>query len=126
MSISEPGPKNWSLDIGVKGLCAIAHATSCGRPRAYAATVGRIAVRVQPRASRDEIAGERAGVLVLRVKAPPVDGRANAAACRLVAKRVGVPPSHVKVVRGESARDKLLEIEGRDEDALRRTLAPGD
>jgi uncharacterized protein len=88
--------------------------------------VGRIAVRVQPRASRDEIAGERAGVLVLRVRAPPVDGRANAAACRLVAKRVGVPPSRVKVVRGESARDKLLEIEGVDEDTLRRTLAPGD
>jgi uncharacterized protein len=88
--------------------------------------VGRIAVRVQPRASRDEIVGERAGVLVLRVKAPPLDGRANAAVCRLVAKRVGVPPSRVKVVRGESARDKLLEIEGRDEDALRRALAPSD
>jgi uncharacterized protein len=88
--------------------------------------VGRIAVRVQPRASRDEIVGERAGVLVLRVMAPPVEGRANVAVCRLVAKRVGVPASRVKVVRGESARDKLLEIEGRDEDALRRALAPGD
>jgi uncharacterized protein len=88
--------------------------------------VGRIAVRVQPRASRDEIVGERNGVLVLRVKAPPVDGRANVAVCRLVAKRVGVPPSRVRVVRGESARDKLLEIEGRDSDALRRALGPGD
>ena len=65
-------------------------------------------------------------MLVLRVKAPPVDGRANAAACRLVAKRLGIPPSRVKVVRGESARDKLLEIEGRDENALRRALIPAD
>jgi len=88
--------------------------------------VGRIAVRVQPRASRDEIAGEREGVLAVRVKAPPVDGRANEAVRRLVAKRVGVPPSRVRVVRGESARDKLLEIEGRDSDELRRALAPGD
>jgi uncharacterized protein (TIGR00251 family) len=88
--------------------------------------VGRIAVRVQPRASRDEIVGEREGVLAVRVKAPPVDGRANAAVCRLVAKHVGVPPSRVTVVRGESAREKLLEIEGRDSDALRRALAVGD
>jgi uncharacterized protein len=95
-------------------------------PLLESASVGRIAVRVQPRASRDEIVGERNGVLVLRVKAPPVDGRANVAVCRLVAKRVGVPPSRVRVVRGESARDKLLEIEGRDSDALRRALGPGD
>ncbi len=87
--------------------------------------MGRIAVRVQPRASRDEIAGERNGAFLVRVKAPPVDGRANAAVCRLVAKRLGVPPSRVRVVRGESARDKLLEIEGRDADALRHALAPG-
>ena len=86
--------------------------------------MGRIAVRVQPRASRDEIAGERNGAFLVRVKAPPVDGRANAAVCRLVAKRLGVPQSRVRVVRGESARDKLLEIEGRDADGLRRALAP--
>jgi uncharacterized protein len=87
--------------------------------------VGRIPVRVQPRASRDEIAGERNGAFLVRVKAPPADGRANAAVCRLVAKRVGVPPSRVRVVHGESARDKLLEIEGRDADALRHALGPG-
>ena len=87
--------------------------------------LGRIAVRVQPRARRDEIAGERAGVLVCRVKAPPVDGRANVAVRRLVAKRLGIAPSRVAVVRGESAREKLLEVEGIDADELRRALGPG-
>jgi uncharacterized protein len=84
--------------------------------------VGRIAVRVQARSSRDEIDGEREGAVVVRVKAPPVDGRANVALRRLVAKRLGVAPSRVSVVRGASARDKLIEVEGLDDDAVWRTL----
>jgi uncharacterized protein (TIGR00251 family) len=84
--------------------------------------VGRIAVRVQARSSRDEIDGEREGAVLVRVKAPPVDGRANVALRRLVAKRLGVAPSRVSVVRGASARDKLIEVEGLDDDAVWRTL----
>jgi uncharacterized protein (TIGR00251 family) len=81
-----------------------------------------LAVRVQPRAKRDEVAGERAGAVVIRIAAPPVDGKANAALCRFVAQRAGVPRSAVSVVRGESARDKLLRVEGIDLDALRVAL----
>jgi uncharacterized protein (TIGR00251 family) len=84
--------------------------------------VARIAIRVQPRAARDEIAGERDGALLVRVTAPPVDGKANDAACKLLAKRLGVAPSRVAVVRGASARDKLVEVEGVEEEALRRQL----
>lgn len=84
--------------------------------------MGRIAVRVQARSSRDEIDGEREGAVLVRVKAPPVDGRANVALRRLVAKRLGVAPSRVSVVRGASARDKLIEVEGLDDDAVWRTL----
>lgn len=69
-------------------------------------------VRVQPRARRDEIAGERAGALLVRVTAPPAEGRANDAVRRLVAKVAGIPPSRVVVVQGASARDKLLRLEG--------------
>jgi uncharacterized protein (TIGR00251 family) len=54
----------------------------------------------------------RDGVLVAKVTAPPVDGKANRALCRLISKRVGVPPSRVSVVRGEKSRDKLVCIEG--------------
>jgi uncharacterized protein YggU (UPF0235/DUF167 family) len=84
--------------------------------------VARLAVRVQARASSDALGGERAGALVVRVTAPPVDGRANAAVCALVARAAGVPKSAVTVVRGAGARDKLLEIRGLDEPALRRRL----
>jgi uncharacterized protein (TIGR00251 family) len=73
--------------------------------------VALIEVRVQPRAAKNELV-ERDGRLIARVTAPPVDGRANTAVCKLVAKAHGVPPSRVRIVRGEAARDKLLEIEG--------------
>ena len=84
--------------------------------------VARLAVRVQARASSDALGGERGGALVVRVTAPPVDGRANAAVCALVARAAGVPKSAVTVVRGAGARDKLLEIRGLDEPTLRRRL----
>jgi uncharacterized protein len=81
-----------------------------------------VAVRVQARARRDEIAGERGGRLLVRVTAPPLEGKANAAVCRLLAKRLGLSPGRVAVVRGASARDKLLEIEGIESAQLRRLL----
>jgi uncharacterized protein (TIGR00251 family) len=87
--------------------------------------VGRLAVRVQPRARRDEIAGERGGSLLVRVRAPPLEGKANAAVCRLLARRLGLAPGRVAVVRGVSSRDKLVEIEGIEADELRRLLDIG-
>ena len=75
----------------------------------------RIDVRLQPRAPRDEIAGWRGGRLVVRVTAPPVDDRANAALCKLIAKRAGVPRSAVAVVVGLRSRDKVVEISGLDD-----------
>ena len=92
-----------------------------GRAEVDAAT---ITVRVQPRAKRDEIAGERAGVLVVRVAAPPVDGKANRALVKLIAARAGVAPSKVAIVRGEHAREKVVRVEGVAEAALRSALAP--
>jgi uncharacterized protein (TIGR00251 family) len=85
--------------------------------------MARLAVRVQPRARRDEIVGERAGVVLIRVTAPPVEGKANAAVCRLLAKRLGLAPGKVAVVRGVAARDKLVEIEGFEPDEARRALS---
>jgi uncharacterized protein (TIGR00251 family) len=81
-------------------------------------------VRVIPRAARDELAGTRAGRLLVRVTAPPLDGRANAAVCALLAHAAGVPKGAVSVVRGASSRDKRVLIDGvEDEDALRARLA---
>jgi hypothetical protein len=79
-------------------------------------------VRLQPRARRDEVVGERADAIVIRVTAPPVDGKANAALCAFVARAAGVAPSRVSVVRGHSARDKVVRVEGAEEMALRHAL----
>jgi uncharacterized protein len=85
--------------------------------------MARITVRVQPRARREEIAGERDGALVVRVTAPPVEGRANDAVRKLLAKRLGIAPGRVSVVRGASGRDKLVEIDGMEPEAIRRALS---
>ena len=80
-------------------------------------------MRAIPRAVRDELAGTRNGRLLVRVSAPPLDGRANAAVCALLAKAAGVPRSAVRVVRGERSRDKRVRIEGvADEAAVRARL----
>jgi uncharacterized protein (TIGR00251 family) len=81
-----------------------------------------LTVRLQPRARRDEIVGERAGAIVIRVTAPPVDGKANEALCRLIAKAAGVAPSRVRVIRGHTARAKVVEVEGVELEALRAAL----
>ncbi|HEX2708829.1 MAG TPA: DUF167 domain-containing protein [Solirubrobacterales bacterium] len=82
----------------------------------------QLAVRLRPRGHRDELMGIVDGVLQARVSAPPVDGKANRALCRLIAKRVGVAPSKVSVVRGEKSRDKLVRVEGVGEGALLEAL----
>jgi uncharacterized protein (TIGR00251 family) len=77
-------------------------------------------VRVTPRAARNQIAGERDGVLLVRVTAPPEAGKANVAVCKLIAKALRVAPSRVTVARGGGSREKLLRIEGLQESDLGR------
>jgi uncharacterized protein len=84
-----------------------------------------IAVRVTTRARASEIAGERDGVLLVRVRAPPADGRANAELCRLIAKHAGVGVRNVAVAGGASAREKLVRVDGIDKEELRRRLVAG-
>jgi uncharacterized protein (TIGR00251 family) len=84
----------------------------------------RIDVRVQPRASRDELVGIRDGVLHARVCAAPVAGAANRAVCRLIASRAGVAPSRVEVIRGERGRSKLVRVIGLSSQELLDALGP--
>jgi uncharacterized protein len=69
-------------------------------------------VRVQPRASREELAGVREGALVVRLTAAPVEGAANRALARLLGKRLGVPPSAVVIAAGRTSRSKLVVVTG--------------
>jgi uncharacterized protein len=71
-----------------------------------------LAVRVSPRASRNAIEGEHQGALKVRLTAPPVDDRANDALRRLLAERLNVPVSAVRIVAGEKSRTKRVEIAG--------------
>ena len=80
-------------------------------------------MRVQPRASREAIVGWREDALRLAVTAPPVDGEANEAVRRLLARALGVAPSAVSVIRGERSRDKVVRVEGLTGAALRSRLA---
>jgi uncharacterized protein (TIGR00251 family) len=82
----------------------------------------QLEVRLQPRARRDELVGIRDGVLVARVCAPPVDGEANRALCRMIARRAGVAPTRVTVVAGKQARVKLLRVTGIEYGSLIETL----
>ncbi len=84
--------------------------------------MAELTVRLQPRARANEILGERDGALVVRVTAPPLEGRANEALCALIAKRAGVGKRSVSVVRGASSRDKVVRVDGVEPAALRRAL----
>jgi uncharacterized protein (TIGR00251 family) len=79
-------------------------------------------VRLQPRARANEILGERGGVLIVRVSAPPVQGRANDALCRLIAKHARVGLSRVSIVRGAGSRQKVVRVEGAHPERLRAIL----
>ena len=75
-------------------------------------------LRVRASAHHDEVVAIRNGVLVVRVTAPAVEGRANEALRRQVAKRLGVPKSAITIVRGHHSRDKVIEIDGVDQPTL--------
>ena len=84
--------------------------------------MAQIRVRLTPRAAREQITAADGDGYLVRVTAPPVDGRANDALCRLIARRAGVAPSRVTVVRGAASRDKTLSVEGVDAATLRERL----
>jgi uncharacterized protein (TIGR00251 family) len=83
-----------------------------GLPVRATATGVRVDLRVIPRAPKNQIAGVREGRLLVRVTAPPVDSAANDAVIALMAKALGVPKRAVRLVAGETSRNKTVEIEG--------------
>ena len=84
--------------------------------------MAQIRVRLTPRAAREQIAAGDGGSYLVRVTAPPVDGRANDALCRLIADRAGVAPSRVTLLRGAKGREKVLHVDGVDAATLHERL----
>jgi uncharacterized protein (TIGR00251 family) len=82
----------------------------------------RVSVRLRPRGRGDALLGFEDGVLRARVSAPPTDGRANRALCKLIAAQVGIAPSRVSIVQGAKSRDKIVEVESVGADELTERL----
>jgi len=80
----------------------------------------RLTVRVQPRASRNEIAGVHGDALKVRLTAPPVEGAANEALVEFLAATFGIPVRAVTLVAGASSRTKVVELAGVTEESVRR------
>ena len=70
----------------------------------------RINLRVIPRARQNKIDVDESGLYRVHITAAPVDGAANAAVIKLLAEYFDVPKSQIKIVRGDAARDKVIEI----------------
>ena len=81
-------------------------------------------LRVQPRASRDEVVEVLStGALKVRIKAPPVDGAANAHLLKWLAKKVlAVSPRQLSLVRGHTGRDKVVAVAGLTVEEVRERL----
>lgn len=86
----------------------------------------RFSVRLQPRASRNEIAGLRGSSLGIRVTAPPVDGLANEALIDFLSDSLGVSRRNVCIVTGQSSRTKVVEVSEVDLKAVQRLAAEGE
>jgi hypothetical protein len=90
--------------------------------KGQAMDTARVAVRLTPRAAHEEVSGFEGDTLRVRVTAPPVEGRANQALTRLLAKRLGVARGDVRVVAGQASRDKVVAIDGLTMEEVRRRL----
>jgi uncharacterized protein len=80
-------------------------------------------VHVKPRASRSCVVGLRAGVLDVRVAAPPVEGEANAELCRMLGRYFGLAPGRVEVVSGATSRSKVIRLSGLGIEEVRARIA---
>lgn len=83
-----------------------------------------VSVHVQPRASRNEICSLHGDRLKIRIQAPPVDGAANAACQKILAKRLKVPKSSIILKSGTSSRQKIFRIKGISFNEAERILQP--
>ena len=83
------------------------------------------AVRVQPRASRNAIEGEWQGALKVRLTAPPVDDKANAALCVFLAEQLNIPRSAVRILAGEHSRNKRVKVRGVSVEQIRNLAKEG-
>jgi uncharacterized protein (TIGR00251 family) len=81
-----------------------------------------LAIKVTPRSGSDQITGVDGSALKIRLKAPPVDGKANDQLIRFLSGLLEVPPSEIRIVRGQTSREKVLLVTGSGSEELRNRL----
>jgi uncharacterized protein (TIGR00251 family) len=84
-----------------------------------------IKLRVTPSASRDAVLGWQGDVLRVQVRAPAQRGKANDALLRLLAAALGIERRRLRIVRGETSRQKVVSVDGLDEAEIRARLSSG-
>lgn len=82
----------------------------------------RFNVKVLPRSSRNQIVGEEAGSLKIKLNAPPVEGEANKALISFLADILGLAKRDIVIVKGETSRHKLVELKGINEEIFRQKI----
>ena len=81
-----------------------------------------MSVHVVPNAKIDKVVGEHGGAIKIKLRAPAVESKANAALINLLAERLNVPARTIVLLRGHKSRDKLVRIDGLSEQELRHRL----
>ncbi len=81
-----------------------------------------LAVKVVPRAAHSRVEGWQGETLKVRLQAPPVEGKANAALIALLAEALGIGRGNLDILRGETSRTKLVRVNGLDADDIRKRL----
>jgi uncharacterized protein len=84
-----------------------------------------VAVRLKPNAKQDEIKTGPDGLLLARVHAPPVEGKANAALVALLAETLDLPKSCISISHGLASKNKLVKIIGLTKEEVMARIPPG-
>lgn len=85
-----------------------------------------LTLHIQPGAKKTEVVGLHGEALKIRLAAPPVDGKANAALIEFLALKVRLGRTAVTLLSGESARSKRVRVAGTSVEAMRSALLPRD
>jgi len=82
-----------------------------------------LTLRIVPRASRNEIKEPVGDALKIRLQAPPVEGKANTALVRFLAKQLSIPPRSIQIKTGTTGRTKSIIVQGLTEQKIRAALS---
>jgi uncharacterized protein (TIGR00251 family) len=91
-------------------------------PRIFIEPVATIRVHVIPNAKIDKVVGEHGDAIKVKLRAPAVEGKANAALRRFLAGKLSIPQRAIVLERGERSRDKVIRIDGLSEEEVRSRL----